>query len=113
VNPVLDRNRYIFKVTVFIVFLSLAQAHPSDSRLFAVWVATRSLSKATYPGRLDQFVAGGQPSSMTLLENVKKECAEEASLPPEVRSLYMRIHVFIYLFIYVYIYTYIYTHIHI
>jgi hypothetical protein len=44
----------------------------------------RSLSKATYPGRFDQMVAGGQPSSMTLQENVKKECEEEASLPPEV-----------------------------
>lgn len=51
---------------------------------FPVWVAVRSLSKATYPGRFDQMVAGGQPSSMTLQQNVKKECEEEASLPPEV-----------------------------
>eukprot|EP00967_Tisochrysis_lutea_P014865 scaffold16735_cov33-Tisochrysis_lutea.AAC.5 len=30
------------------------------------------------------MVAGGQPSSISLLENVMKECEEEASLPPDV-----------------------------
>lgn len=57
---------------------------PDDPRPHSVWIATRSLSKATYPGLLDQVVAGGQPSSMTLLENVQKECEEEASFPAEV-----------------------------
>mmetsp|Transcript_137711 Transcript_137711/g.239351 ORF Transcript_137711/g.239351 Transcript_137711/m.239351 type:complete len:183 (-) Transcript_137711:155-703(-) len=58
--------------------------NPNNPRPHSMWVATRSLSKATYPGLLDQFVAGGQPSSMSLLENMRKECEEEASLPPEV-----------------------------
>ena len=57
---------------------------PSDARPWGVWVAKRSMSKATYPGKLDQMVAGGQPAAMTFLENVQKECEEEASLPPEV-----------------------------
>ena len=57
---------------------------PSDARPWGVWVAKRSMSKATYPGKLDQMVAGGQPASITFLENVQKECEEEASLPPEV-----------------------------
>ncbi|EOD18863.1 hypothetical protein EMIHUDRAFT_209487 [Emiliania huxleyi CCMP1516] len=39
---------------------------------------------ATYPGLLDQMVAGGQPTALTFDENVRKECEEEASLPPEV-----------------------------
>jgi hypothetical protein len=30
------------------------------------------------------MVAGGQPTRLTFDENVQKECAEEASLPPEV-----------------------------
>ena len=49
-----------------------------------MWVAKRSMSKATYAGLLDQMVAGGQPSGMSFAENVRKECEEEASLPPEV-----------------------------
>lgn len=57
---------------------------PSDPRPHAVWIATRSMSKATYPGLYDQVVAGGQPTSMSVLDNVRKECEEEASLPPEV-----------------------------
>ena len=42
------------------------------------------MSKSTYPGRFDQMVAGGQPSGIDFGENVRKECEEEASLPPEV-----------------------------
>lgn len=58
--------------------------NPTDPRPHAVWVGVRSRSKATYPGLFDQMVAGGQPSSISLLENVMKECEEEASLPPDV-----------------------------
>jgi len=33
---------------------------------------------------LDQVVAGGQPTGISFEENVRKECEEEASFPPEV-----------------------------
>jgi len=46
-----------------------------------LWVATRSRNKATYPGMLDNTVAGGQPAGTSLIENVIKECGEEASIP--------------------------------
>jgi len=46
-----------------------------------LWVARRSLTKQTAPGKLDQIVAGGQPARMTLADNVLKECAEEANIP--------------------------------
>jgi len=46
-----------------------------------LWVARRSLTKETAPGKLDQIVAGGQPAGMTLASNVVKECAEEANIP--------------------------------
>jgi len=59
-------------------------ARPLDPRPWGMWVARRSLGKATYAGLLDQMVAGGQPSGITFRENVLKECQEEASLPPEV-----------------------------
>ncbi|MGE0153436.1 MAG: DUF4743 domain-containing protein [Reyranellaceae bacterium] len=46
-----------------------------------VWVATRSKSKPTYPGMLDNTVAGGQPEGLSLIDNLIKECQEEASIP--------------------------------
>ena len=46
-----------------------------------MWVARRSLSKPTGPGKLDQLVAGGQPHGIGLRDNLMKECAEEAGIP--------------------------------
>lgn len=46
-----------------------------------MWVAKRSKNKPTSPGKLDQIAAGGQPYDIGLLENVIKECEEEASIP--------------------------------
>ena len=49
-----------------------------------MWIAKRSLSKPTGPGKLDQLVAGGQPAGVSLAENLIKECAEEAAIPPDL-----------------------------
>ena len=38
-----------------------------------MWVARRSETKQTSPGKLDHLVAGGQPFDLTPLENVIKE----------------------------------------
>jgi len=46
-----------------------------------LWVGKRSEDKATYPGLLDNMVAGGQPVGISLIENVIKEAGEEASVP--------------------------------
>jgi hypothetical protein len=46
-----------------------------------VWIAKRSLDKAVAPGKLDHLVAGGQPAGLGLMENLIKECAEEANIP--------------------------------
>jgi hypothetical protein len=46
-----------------------------------VWVARRDARKPTYPGKLDQLVAGGQPAGISLSDNLVKECFEEASIP--------------------------------
>lgn len=48
-----------------------------------VWVAVRSRTKS-FPGAWDNTVAGGQPVDLSLLENVVKECAEEASIPRDL-----------------------------
>jgi hypothetical protein len=49
-----------------------------------IWVAKRSMSKASAPGKLDHLVAGGQPHGMGIFENLVKECREEASIPREL-----------------------------
>jgi hypothetical protein len=46
-----------------------------------IWVPRRSYDKPTYPGELDNTVAGGQPANIGIFENLIKECAEEAAIP--------------------------------
>ena len=46
-----------------------------------IWVPRRSYEKPTFPGQLDNTVAGGQPAGIGLHENLIKECGEEASIP--------------------------------
>lgn len=46
-----------------------------------MWVGRRAVDKPTYPGMLDNMVAGGQPLGIGLRENLIKECAEEANIP--------------------------------
>lgn len=46
-----------------------------------MWLGRRARNKPTAPGKLDQMVAGGQPAGVGLLDNVVKECAEEAAIP--------------------------------
>jgi len=45
-----------------------------------LWVAKRAAHKSVAPGKLDHLVAGGQPYGLSLMENVVKEAAEEASV---------------------------------
>jgi hypothetical protein len=49
-----------------------------------IWVPRRSRTKSTYPGMLDNTVAGGQPIGLGIFENLVKECAEEAAIPAEL-----------------------------
>lgn len=46
-----------------------------------MWVARRSRTKWNAPGKLDQLVAGGLPYGLSLEENLRKECEEEAAIP--------------------------------
>ncbi|MGE5475455.1 MAG: DUF4743 domain-containing protein [Bacteroidales bacterium] len=47
----------------------------------ALWIAKRAVDKAVAPGKLDNMIAGGQPASLGLRENLIKEAAEEADVP--------------------------------
>ncbi|KAG6824934.1 hypothetical protein H0H92_005365, partial [Tricholoma furcatifolium] len=49
-----------------------------------IWVPTRSRTKQTFPGLLDNTVAGGIPSGMPMFESMVKECMEEASIADHI-----------------------------
>lgn len=51
-----------------------------------MWVARRARDKATYPGKLDNMVAGGHPAGISAFDNLLKECAEEAGIPAEISA---------------------------
>ena len=46
-----------------------------------LWVARRSKTKSKYPAMLDHIAAGGQPFGIAPMQNVIKECGEEAGIP--------------------------------
>ncbi|MDJ0685072.1 MAG: DUF4743 domain-containing protein [Alphaproteobacteria bacterium] len=48
-----------------------------------LWIARRAADRR-FPNMLDNTVAGGQPADLTLLQNVVKECAEEANIPDDL-----------------------------
>lgn len=50
---------------------------------FRFWVSKRSETKPTFPGMLDNTVAGGLGYPYGVLESAIKECGEEAGLSPE------------------------------
>lgn len=51
-----------------------------------MWVARRSHNKPTWPGKLDHIVAGGQPYGISPMDNVIKECEEEAGIEAALAS---------------------------
>ena len=50
----------------------------------AMWVARRSATKATDPGKLDNLVGGGVAAGLDAWQTLMKECREEAGLPFEL-----------------------------
>lgn len=47
-----------------------------------LWIGTRAKDMRVEPGKHDNMVAGGQPADLGLIENVVKECGEEAHIKP-------------------------------
>jgi hypothetical protein len=54
---------------------------PQDVQM---WVARRSLTKPTYPGMLDNMVAGGMGFGHSPAYTVLKEAMEEATIPESI-----------------------------
>mmetsp|Transcript_8618 Transcript_8618/g.12995 ORF Transcript_8618/g.12995 Transcript_8618/m.12995 type:complete len:372 (+) Transcript_8618:45-1160(+) len=55
-----------------------------DDKEVKMWMARRSKTKSKFPSMLDHIVAGGQPAGLSLLDNVIKECEEEAGITEEL-----------------------------
>lgn len=55
-----------------------------DGEGLRMWVARRAADRRVYPLRLDQLAAGGLPWGMTLVDNLRKECREEANIPKDL-----------------------------
>ncbi|KAL2335132.1 hypothetical protein Fmac_016345 [Flemingia macrophylla] len=49
-----------------------------------LWIGKRSDQKTTYPGMLDELVAGGLPHGIDCQQNLAKECEEEAGIPTSI-----------------------------
>lgn len=47
-----------------------------------LWIGRRARDRRVAPGRLDNLVGGGLPWGLSLTENLRKECMEEAGIPP-------------------------------
>ena len=57
-----------------------------DNGAIEMWIARRAKDRMAYPSLLDNMVAGGQPIGLGLIENVIKECAEEADIPANLAA---------------------------
>ena len=68
----------LFGVTAYGVHLT---GYVRDGDSLSVWVPRRTADRPTYPGELDNTVAGGQPANLSVTENLVKECDEEAAIP--------------------------------
>ena len=56
----------------------------NHQQLPLMWMTRRSNTKSKYPNMLDHIVAGGQPADLSLMDNVIKECSEEAGIPANI-----------------------------
>ncbi|KAH7337492.1 NUDIX hydrolase domain-like protein [Rhizoctonia solani] len=74
----------LFGVVTYGVHMTM---YTSDYR---IWVPRRSKTKQTWPGFLDNSVAGGIPGGMTPFESMVKECEEEASLAEDIARKHLK-----------------------
>lgn len=70
-------------VTYGIHIVGYIPSHKSKDGELKIWVPRRAYNKATFPGMLDNMVAGGLGNSCGILETAIKECGEEAGLSVE------------------------------
>ncbi|KAF9224860.1 hypothetical protein BS17DRAFT_779167 [Gyrodon lividus] len=73
----------LFGVATYGIHMTIYHDNPDGSNV-RIWVPTRSRMKQTWPGYLDNSVAGGIPSGMLIFESLVKESMEEASIEEDI-----------------------------
>jgi len=85
--PFLGIQQYGVHLNGIVVEGSNNVQHPGyNSSSIRMWLARRSPTKSKYPGMLDHIVAGGQPYNLTIMDNLIKECEEEAGIPSDIAA---------------------------
>lgn len=77
----------LFGIVTYGIHLS---AYVEDEEGLKMWIARRSRTKQTYPGMLDNSVAGGMTSGETPFNCAVREAMEEASIPEEISNAHAR-----------------------
>ncbi|KAJ3553337.1 hypothetical protein NM688_g3668 [Phlebia brevispora] len=77
----------LFGVVTYGVHLTI---YAEDKEGCKIWVPTRSRTKPTWPGYLDNSVAGGIAAGTGVFETLVKECMEEASIQEELIKKYAK-----------------------
>ncbi|KAA8900504.1 NUDIX hydrolase domain-like protein [Sphaerosporella brunnea] len=71
----------------------------TETQPLRIWTPRRNITKSTYGGMLDNTVAGGISSGMSVFDTLVKESEEEASLPAELVSKAKAVGVVSYLYV--------------
>ncbi|EIW79655.1 hypothetical protein CONPUDRAFT_106295 [Coniophora puteana RWD-64-598 SS2] len=79
----------LFGVVTYGVHMTVYE-EGKDGGEVMTWIPTRAKTKQTWPGYLDNTVAGGIPSGMPIFESIVKESMEEASIEESVIRKYAR-----------------------
>ncbi|KAJ2542345.1 hypothetical protein EV175_006066 [Coemansia sp. RSA 1933] len=74
-----------FGIHAFGIHLNGIVRSPDDGKV-KMWIAKRAATKQTFPGYLDNTVAGGIGNGDSVFDTVVKECAEEAGIPADIAS---------------------------
>jgi len=81
----------LFGFVTYGVHMSMFEEKEIDgTRHLYTWVPTRAKTKPTWPGYLDNTVAGGIPSGSSSFDTLVKECMEEASIEADIVRKYAR-----------------------
>ncbi|KAJ7609496.1 nudix hydrolase 20 [Roridomyces roridus] len=72
----------LFGIVTYSVNMNMYQEYETSNgkKGLRMWIPTRAMTKSQWPGFLDNTVAGGIPSGISMLDALIKECGEEAKL---------------------------------
>ncbi|RDX52560.1 hypothetical protein OH76DRAFT_1345277 [Lentinus brumalis] len=74
----------LFGIVTYGVHMTVYEVDTADEAQYKIWVPRRAATKQTWPGYLDNSVAGGIDAGRGVFDCVVKESMEEASIPEDV-----------------------------